>query len=162
MLDEYLEVFDRACRGGTVAFHGAHADFDPVALYPTSRQQPRFPMIGCGTRARALKRGARYDGLFRILTGVDEIAPVRAQMGSEAQRVGNDTQVGNDAQGLELYDYQPMMLTEGAAFEGVGEYERAGMDQLVHGFTADPFGPMPAQLENMEQFAIEVMRPYRS
>jgi hypothetical protein len=128
-------------------------------------------MISCGTSTRALKRGARYDGLFRILTGVDEIASIRAQMRNEAQRVGNEVEQ------LKLYDYQPMILTEGAAFEGVGdlplagsadklltgiaEYEQAGMDQLVHGFTSDPFGPMPEQLENMEQFATEVMQPYR-
>jgi probable F420-dependent oxidoreductase len=171
VLDEYLEIFDLACRGGTVEFHGTHADFEPVPLYPVSRQRPRFPMISCGTSTRALKRGARYDGLFRILTGVEEIAPIRARMRTEAQRVGND------ADRLRLYDYQPMILTEGAAFEGVADlplagsadklltgiaaYERAGMDQLVHGFTADPFGPMPEQLENMEQFAIEVMQPYR-
>ncbi len=171
VLDEYLEVFDLACRGGTVEYAGAHVEFGPVPLYPVSFQQPRFPMIGCGTSQRALLRGARYDGLFRILTAVSEIPAILDAMRAEA------TRVGNDPDGLRLYDYQPMILSEGAAFEGVGdlplagsadkllagieEYDKAGMYQLVHGFTDDPFGPMTEQLEKMEQFAVEVMHPYQ-
>jgi hypothetical protein len=40
-------------------------------------------------------------------------------------------------------------------------YEDAGMHQIVSGFTADPFGPMNEQLENMQRFAEEIMVPYR-
>ncbi len=172
VLDDYLAVFDLACRGGIVEFHGRHVDFGPVGLYPVSHQQPRFPMLSCGTSERALLRGSRYDGLFRILTAVDEIPQILQKMRAEAQRVGNDPA------NLRLYDYQPMILaTDVAEFEGVGDlplagsadklltgieaYEKAGMDQLVHGFTTDPFGPMDEQLEKMEQFATEVMVPYR-
>lgn len=171
VLDEYLAVFELACRGGTAEFHGEHVDFPAVPLYPVSYQRPAFPMLSCGTSERALRRGARFDGLFRILTGLDEVRPIRERMQAEAERAGNDPQR------LRLYDFQPMILAEGVAFEGVGdlplagpadklltniaEYERLGMDQLVHGFTTDPFGPMAEQLENMEQFATEVLRPYR-
>ena len=44
--------------------------------------------------------------------------------------------------------------------EVIAEYEAAGMHQLVSGFTSDPFGSTTEQLENMEQFAREVMHPY--
>ena len=43
----------------------------------------------------------------------------------------------------------------------IAEYEAAGMHQLVSGFTSDPFGSTTEQVENMEQFALEVMHPYR-
>jgi hypothetical protein len=81
---------------------------------------------------------------------------------------------------VKLYDFQAIILTDDGdvTFEGVAdlplagpadhlletiaEYDRAGMHQLVAGFTADPFGPMQEQLDNMERFAKEVMQPYRS
>ena len=173
LLDDYLAVFDLACRGGIIEFHGEHVDFDPLGFYPISAQQPRFPMVSCGTSERALLRGSRYDGLFRILTAVEEVPDILGRMHAEAERVGNDPAK------IKLYDFQPMILTdEAVAFEGVDSlalagsadklltgieaYEKAGMNQLVHGFTTDPFGPMDEQLENMEQFAVEVLRPYRN
>ena len=45
--------------------------------------------------------------------------------------------------------------------EAIAAYEAAGMHQLVSGFTSDPFGSTTEQLENLEQFAREVMHPYR-
>ena len=35
------------------------------------------------------------------------------------------------------------------------------MHQIVSGFTSDPFGDPVEQLENMQRFAEEVIRPYR-
>ena len=129
-------------------------------------------MVSCGTSKRALRRGARYDGLFRILTPIAEVRRILDDMRSEAERAGNDPER------MKLYDFQAIILTDGnVSFEGVGDlplagtadqvlhavdqYQQAGMHQLVAGFTTDPFGPMDEQLENMEQFAAEVMRPYR-
>ena len=172
VLDEYLEVFKIACAGGIHDYHGEHVDFDSVPFFPGSVQQPRFPMVSCGTSVRALRRGSRYDGVFRILTPVAEVKGIVDRMRAEAE------QAGGDPEGVKLYDFQAIVVTDDTAqFEGVtdlplagpasqlldviAEYEAAGMHQLVSGFTSDPFGSTTEQLENMEQFAREVMHPYR-
>ena len=121
---------------------------------------------------RALRRGSRYDGVFRILTPVAEVKGIVDRMRSEAE------QAGRDPEGVRLYDFQAIVIADGPTqFEGVAdlplagpvdrlleviaEYEAAGMHQLVSGFTSDPFGSTTEQLENMERFAREVMHPYR-
>ena len=172
VLDEYLEVFSTACGGGIHDYHGTHVSFDSVPFFPPSVQQPRFPMVACGTSMPALRRGSRYDGLFRILTPLAEVKGIVDRMRAEAERAGNDPDR------VKLYDFQAIVITEEATqFEGVadlplagpadrileviGQYEAAGMHQLVSGFTSDPFGRTDEQLENIEQFAREVMQPYR-
>ena len=172
VLDESLDVFSLACGGGFHEYHGEHVSFEAVPFFPSSMQQPRFPMVSCGTSMRALRRGSRYDGVFRILTPVTEVKGIVDRMRIEAERAGRDPE------GVKLYDFQAIVITEAATqFEGVADlplagsadqllgviadYEAAGMHQLVSGFTSDPFGSTTEQLENMEQFAREVMHPYR-
>jgi probable F420-dependent oxidoreductase len=172
VLDEYLDVFALACGGGIHDFHGTHVSFDEVPFFPPSVQQPRIRMVSCGTSVRALRRGSRFDGLFRILTPVAEVKGIVDRMRAEAE------QAGNDPDNVKLYDFQAIVIADGATqFEGVtdlplagpadrlmeviAEYEAAGMHQLVSGFTSDPFGSTTEQVENMEQFAREVMHPYR-
>jgi probable F420-dependent oxidoreductase len=171
--DEYLVVFTLACGGGIHDYQGEHVSFESVPFFPPSVQQPRIRMVSCGTSRRALIRGARYDGVFRILTPVDEVRAFVDQLRAEAERVGNDPER------VKLYDFQAIVITDDVStqFEGVADlplvgpadklldviaaYEGAGMHQLVSGFTSDPFGSTTEQLDNMEQFATEVMGPYR-
>ena len=142
--DEYLDVFSLACGGGIHDYQGEHVSFESVPFFPPSVQQPRIRMVSCGTSLRALLRGARYDGVFRILTPLDEVKGLVDQMRAEAERVGRDPE------GVKLYDFQAIVITDDVVqFEGVGDlplagpadkvleaiaaYEAAGMHQLVSG-----------------------------
>jgi len=172
ILNEYLDVFEIACKGGILSYDGEHIQFSGAGFFPGSYQKPAFPMIACGTSQPALNRGARYDGLFRIITPLEEVAGIAQELREKAEAAGHDPARPK------LYDFNPIVITDGAAqFEGVEDlplagsvnfimdqlkaYEDAGMHQIVSGFTADPFGPMDEQLENIQRFAEEVMVPYR-
>ena len=121
VLDEYLEVFSAACGGGIHDYHGKHVSFDSVPFFPPSVQQPRFPMVACGTSMPALRRGSRYDGLFRILTPLAEVKGIVDRMRAEAERAGNDPDR------VKLYDFQAIVITEEATqFEGVADLPLAG------------------------------------
>jgi probable F420-dependent oxidoreductase len=173
ILNEYLAVFTMACAGGVLEYAGEHLKFSGAGFYPGSYQRPRFPMISCGTSAPALARGARYDGLFRILTPLEDVSTFVGELHAKA------IAAGNDPERVKLYDFNPIIISNSATqFEGVAElplagspqrildqlhaYEKAGMHQIVSGFTADPFGPWNEQLEKMQQFAEDVLKHFKS
>lgn len=61
--DEGLEIIKRLCKGGEVAFRGAHYQLDPVVSSPGSVQRPHLPILIGGTTRPALERVARLgDG----------------------------------------------------------------------------------------------------
>lgn len=173
VLDEYLDVYTEACKSGIFDYHGEFVSFDQMPVYPASVQQPGIPLVSCGTSRKALLRGARFDGVFRILTPLSDVKRCVDEMRAEAERVGHDPDRPK------LYDFQAIFITDGndAQFEGVTDlpfagpvdklleacaaFDEAGMHQIATGFTSDPFGDTNEQLENMERFAVEVMRPYR-
>ena len=107
MLDEYLEVFTIACGGGIHDYHGEHVvvRFGAVlpavgAAAPLPDGQPAAPAC------RALRRGSRYDGVFRILTPVAEVKGIVDRMRAEAE------QAGGDPEGVKLYDFQAIVITD--------------------------------------------------
>jgi probable F420-dependent oxidoreductase len=127
VLDEYLDVFSLACNGGIHDYHGEHVSFDSVPFFPPSVQQPRIRMVSCGTSMNALRRGSRYDGVFRILTPVAEVKGIVDRVRSEAERAGRDPE------DVKLYDFQAIVITQGPTqFEGVSDLPLAGpADRLM-------------------------------
>jgi len=77
-LDEALDVLCGLWAGAAVSHQGEHFVADDVTFVPGPVQQPRIP-IWCAARTlarRPLRRAARFDGLFPIELGPDEIADV--------------------------------------------------------------------------------------
>lgn len=75
VLDEATDVLVRAWAGEHVEHRGDHVVVDGVTFSPTPVQRPR-PPLWCAARGRALRpvrRAARFDGLFLIEVGVDDL-----------------------------------------------------------------------------------------
>jgi alkanesulfonate monooxygenase SsuD/methylene tetrahydromethanopterin reductase-like flavin-dependent oxidoreductase (luciferase family) len=76
-LDEGLEILTGMWSGEPFAYAGAHFRIGPTTFLPTPLQRPRIPTWLAGTLGahRALRRAARYDGIFPITTDGDTPQP---------------------------------------------------------------------------------------
>ena len=83
MLDEALEVLQRAWTGEPVHHRGAHYVVDGLTLLPTPAQRPGPPVwvaLRRGNRA-PLRRAARHDGAFPIeVESPDQLAALAADL----------------------------------------------------------------------------------
>jgi alkanesulfonate monooxygenase SsuD/methylene tetrahydromethanopterin reductase-like flavin-dependent oxidoreductase (luciferase family) len=87
-LEESLEALVALWSGETVSYRGRHVVIDGAVLSPLAVQRPRIPIwVGVvGGHDRAVRRAARYDGIFPIDVDIDRMArivdTVRAERGS--------------------------------------------------------------------------------
>jgi probable F420-dependent oxidoreductase len=63
--DEFLELFERICREGQLAFDGPHHSFEEVGFYPQPAAPPKI-MVG-GHSEAAFERVARFGDGWTIL-----------------------------------------------------------------------------------------------
>lgn len=71
-LDEGLAVLAGLWSGEPFAFHGRHFSLSQACFRPVPLQRPRIPVwVACGERTRRpLRRAARWDGIFPLLTAL--------------------------------------------------------------------------------------------
>jgi probable F420-dependent oxidoreductase len=69
VLDECIQIYDKAWTKGTVSFKGRFYRFDNVGVYPLPVRKPRPPIVvGATTKAGARLTARRGDGLLPLLT----------------------------------------------------------------------------------------------
>jgi probable F420-dependent oxidoreductase len=96
VLDECMQIYDKAWTEGVVSFHGRYFDFDEVSVLPLPVRKPRPPMVvGAMTKGGARLAARRGDGFFPILTqsfskphGHDDLID---EVRREATKIGRDT-----------------------------------------------------------------------
>jgi alkanesulfonate monooxygenase SsuD/methylene tetrahydromethanopterin reductase-like flavin-dependent oxidoreductase (luciferase family) len=71
LLDETLEILDRAWRGETFSYAGRHYQMENMTFRPKPVQQPRIPVwvVGAWPRPRSMARAARWDGIIPSISG---------------------------------------------------------------------------------------------
>ena len=91
MLDEGLQIVTGLWSGQTFQFEGQHYHLKPTLFRPTPLQQPRIPIwvAGVWPHPRPLARMARWDGMFPLFWGVQDVAEQRAYLRETVQRVLN-------------------------------------------------------------------------
>ncbi|MGI8484001.1 MAG: LLM class flavin-dependent oxidoreductase [Thermomicrobiales bacterium] len=74
LLDETLEILDRAWSGETVTFAGTHYQLEDVLFQPRPIQQPRIPIwvVGAWPSVKSMSRAVKWDGLLLSLLGSTE------------------------------------------------------------------------------------------
>ncbi len=82
MLDEGLAVVNGLWSGETFQFDGRYYHLRPTVFRPPPRQQPRIPVwvAGVWPHKRPLARMARWDGMFPLFWGVDDLAEQQAHL----------------------------------------------------------------------------------
>ena len=69
VLDECMQIYDKAWTEGVVTFHGHFFDFDNVSVFPLPGRKPRPPLVvGAMTMGGARLAARRGDGVFPLLT----------------------------------------------------------------------------------------------
>lgn len=74
--DEALQLLFALWSGDEVNHHGTHFTADGVRFLPRPLQQPRIPVWGAargGSGTRPVRRAARLDGLFPVVTDLDQL-----------------------------------------------------------------------------------------
>jgi alkanesulfonate monooxygenase SsuD/methylene tetrahydromethanopterin reductase-like flavin-dependent oxidoreductase (luciferase family) len=82
MLDEALELLTALWSGERVDHRGEHYLADGVQFLPVPVQRPRIPIwVGAvGNRRPPWRRAVRYDGVFPIRIGPDELAALLGEL----------------------------------------------------------------------------------
>jgi alkanesulfonate monooxygenase SsuD/methylene tetrahydromethanopterin reductase-like flavin-dependent oxidoreductase (luciferase family) len=82
MVDEGLAVVTGLWSGETFQFDGKHYHIKPTTFLPKPVQQPRIPIwvAGFWPNKRPLARMARWDGMFPLFWGVDDLAKEQAYL----------------------------------------------------------------------------------
>lgn len=82
MLDEGLEVVTGLWSGEPFQFEGSYYHLKRAVFRPKPAQQPRIPIwvAGVWPHRRPLARMARWDGMFPLFWGVDDLAQQRAHL----------------------------------------------------------------------------------
>jgi alkanesulfonate monooxygenase SsuD/methylene tetrahydromethanopterin reductase-like flavin-dependent oxidoreductase (luciferase family) len=82
MLDEGLAVVSGLWSGDAFEFDGAYYQLKPTVFRPKPLQQPRIPIwvAGVWPNKRPLARMARWDGMFPLFWGVDDLDKQQAYL----------------------------------------------------------------------------------
>lgn len=82
MLDEGLTVVTGLWSGEPFGYDGKYYQLKPTTFRPTPLQQPRIPIwiAGVWPNKRPLARMARWDGMFPLFWGVDDLAKQQAYL----------------------------------------------------------------------------------
>jgi alkanesulfonate monooxygenase SsuD/methylene tetrahydromethanopterin reductase-like flavin-dependent oxidoreductase (luciferase family) len=93
MLDESLEILERAWSGEPVRHRGEHYTVDAMRFLPRPLQRPRVPVwvAGVAGKAKPMRRAVRYDGFFPIhLESADQLAEIVARVRALREEAGQD------------------------------------------------------------------------
>jgi probable F420-dependent oxidoreductase len=95
VLEECIDIYDRAWREGVLTFHGRFFDFNTMGVFPLPVQKPRPPIVvGAVTKAGARLAARRADGLLPILTrphtDPHEYDHLQDEIRREAKRIGRN------------------------------------------------------------------------
>jgi len=73
LLDESLEILDRAWSGETFSFTGKHYAVRDLTFLPTPVQSPRIPVwvVAAWPRPASMRRALRWDGILPMKMGAD-------------------------------------------------------------------------------------------
>ncbi len=94
MLDESLEILERAWSGEPVHHRGEHYTVDGMRFLPRPVQRPGVPVWVAGFygRPRPLRRAARHDGFMPInLQHADQLAEMVADLTALRKQAGKGT-----------------------------------------------------------------------
>jgi alkanesulfonate monooxygenase SsuD/methylene tetrahydromethanopterin reductase-like flavin-dependent oxidoreductase (luciferase family) len=89
MLDEGLEVVTGLWSGEPFQYDGKNYRIKPTTFRPRPLQQPRIPIWvgGVWPNRRPLKRMARWDGMFPLFWGIDDIEEQQSNLRTMVDRV---------------------------------------------------------------------------
>jgi alkanesulfonate monooxygenase SsuD/methylene tetrahydromethanopterin reductase-like flavin-dependent oxidoreductase (luciferase family) len=93
MLDEALEILESAWSGEPVRHRGEHYTVDGMRFLPRPVQRPRVPVwvAGFASRAKPMRRAARYDGFFPIrLESASHLAEIVARVDALREEAGRN------------------------------------------------------------------------
>jgi len=176
-LREAVEILDRALRGETVTYDGAHFRLVDAPFTPAPTQQPRPPLWVAGQATRSLRVAARHADAVVCLgeagKGTDESLPAfRARMEKLDELC---TEAGRDPATLRRCYFagwanEPIFESPDATADFVGRYVEAGATDFTF-YLLNPaearFEPLAvshrmATREQLAQVAADVLPAFRS
>ncbi|MGH3501432.1 MAG: LLM class flavin-dependent oxidoreductase [Nocardioidaceae bacterium] len=95
VLEECVQIYDRAWTEGLVTFHGRYYEFESMSIVPLPARKPRPPIIvGANTRISARLVAKYADGLMPLLTlsstNPHQYDHLQDEIRFELERVGRD------------------------------------------------------------------------
>jgi probable F420-dependent oxidoreductase len=164
--DEFLEIFDRACKEGEFEFDGPHHSFQKTGFYPVPDRDSGPPIWVGGHSGASFRRVAEYgNGWTAMWSRPDEIVDARKRImrawndyGRSSQpniavmrpvHVGTDTPQSTD---------RPLIGDPNKIIEDIESYADAGTTQIIINFfsrNAD------SQIEQIERFGSEVIPSFK-
>lgn len=161
-LDEFLELFTRACRESEFAFDGPHHTFDRLGFYPRPVREDGPPIWIGGKSGAALRRAAEFGtGVVVVWDRPEQVRELRdrldrawADFDREGEpdiavmrpiHLGTDTDLDTDR----VFVGEPESV-----IEDIEAYREAGATRIFHEFyTGDP----NEQVEALTRFSDEVI-----
>lgn len=130
MLDEGLEVVTGLWSGAPFQYEGEHYRIKPTVFRPAPVQQPRIPIWVAGRwpNKRPMERMARWDGMFPLFWGINDLAEQQAHLRKMVETVqAKRRQILPDA------DSQPFdVVVSGDTPAG----DPARAEEIIQGFAA--------------------------
>ncbi len=137
LLDETLDILDRAWTGEPVTYSGTHYQLEEMVFQPRPIQQPRIPIwvVGAWPSEKSMARAARWDGVLLSLRGSME-----APSPDQVREIG--TWVDAHRSGSEPLDLVLEGVTPGndhdRAVAQLAPYAEAGVTWWIESMWSDP------------------------
>lgn len=163
--DEYLQLFKRACVGGTVEFHGAHYNLEAAIFEPPSVQQPHIPVLIGGTSNVALMRVARSgDGWISVAVPSEQMPERIATLSGFCAQAGRCISTLKLHHKLFINIGEPRVSVHGGREPGtgscaqiiddIGRLSQLGITQVIVRYVGHSAA---AQQDQLAAFALDVM-----
>jgi probable F420-dependent oxidoreductase len=159
-LDEFLDIFERACEEGVFAFDGAYHSFPETGFHPVPDERPTL-WVG-GHSGPAFRRVAEVgDGWTVSRQTPDELRSARERIMNAWADYDRDGEPAIAVReylhveaGAEADDDRAVVGSADAVVEELGEYVDAGVTRFDVTFHT---GDLDAQLEQLERVGADVM-----
>ena len=91
-MDEALDFINQLFQPGDIAFEGTYYGVAPTRFEPKPIQKPRPPFLVGGASDAALRRAARWDGWYGVVSTVAQFAAARARIEAYREELGRADQ----------------------------------------------------------------------
>jgi alkanesulfonate monooxygenase SsuD/methylene tetrahydromethanopterin reductase-like flavin-dependent oxidoreductase (luciferase family) len=144
MLDEGLEVVTGLWSGEPFEYEGKHYHIKKTVFRPKPLQEPRIPIwvAGVWPNKRPMERMARWDGMFPLFWGVDDLAQQQAHLREMVARV-EDAREANRPRGQKPGSFDVVVTGEtdpAHAAEQVSGFAQAGASWWLESLNPERVG----------------------
>jgi alkanesulfonate monooxygenase SsuD/methylene tetrahydromethanopterin reductase-like flavin-dependent oxidoreductase (luciferase family) len=144
MLDEGLEVVTGLWSGEPFEYEGKHYHIKKTVFRPKPLQEPRIPIwvAGVWPNKRPMERMARWDGMFPLFWGVDDLAQQQAHLREMVARV-EDAREANRPRGQKPGSFDVVVTGEtdpAYAAEQVSGFAQAGASWWLESLNPERVG----------------------